>query len=147
GAGVELGKAPVLCGEEGTGVKEGVVARGPAGLVKSGPLADGEFTLVEWKRLVMVSATQRPEAQYEDGPPCEYARAPYSATPVRWTDVPEQYPEYLHIGYGAVDRPAMALAAEILLGKMEMPDRTETDEFFEYDRQLREATYAVFSRP
>jgi hypothetical protein len=147
GALVELMKARAILGDAGTGVKDGVVARGPAGLVKSGPLADGEFTLAEWKRLVMVSATRRPEAQYEDGPPCDYARAPYSATPVRWAQVPDQYPEYLHIGYGAIDRPAMELAAQILMGKLQAPDRTETDEFFKYDRQVREATYAVFSRP
>ena len=102
-----------------------------------------------WKRLVYVSATERPEAQYEDGPPCGVVEGLvlYSATPVRWADVPQQYPEYVHIGYGAVDRPAMKLAADILKGKVQPPDRSDTDEFFARDRQVRETTYGVFSRP
>ncbi len=149
GAVYELLKARAILGDTGTGVEKGVVAQGPKGVVKSGPLADGKFTLEDRKRLVFVSATERPEAQEEDGPPCDAVDGTvvYSATPVQWTQVPEQYPEYLHIGYGAVDRPAMALAVEILLGKVEPPDRTDTDEFFAYDRQVRETTYGVFSRP
>jgi subtilisin family serine protease len=149
GAVYELFRARAILGETGTGVEDGVVARGPKGLVPSGPLADGEFTLEEWKRLVFVSATERPEAQYEDGPPCDAVDGTvlYMATPVRWMQVPEQYPEYLHIGYGAVDRPAMKLAVEIMMGKTEVPNRTDTDEFFAYDRQVRETTYGVLSRP
>lgn len=149
GAVYELLEARKILGDTGTGATDGVVARGPKGLVKSGPLADGEFTLEEWKRLVFVSATERPEAQYEDGPECDAVDGTvlYMATPVQWTQVPAQYPEYIHIGYGAVDRPAMELALEILLGKTEPPDRNDTDAFFAYDRQVRETTYEVFSRP
>lgn len=149
GAVYELLKAREILGDTGTGVEGGVVASGPKGLVTKGPLADGEFTLEEWKRLVFVSATERPEAQYEDGPPCDAVDGTgiYSATPIAWTQVPAQYPEYIHIGYGAVDRPAMDLATEILLGKTEAPDRTDTDQFFAVDRQGRETTYEVFSKP
>ncbi len=149
GAVYELLKAREILGDTSTGVEDGVVARGPKGLVKAGPLADGEFTLEEWKRLVLVSATERPEAQFEDGPPCDAVDGTglYSATPIAWSQVPDEYPEYVHIGYGAVDRPAMELALEILLGNAEAPDRADTDEFFAYDRQARETTYGVFSSP
>jgi len=148
GAVYELLKAREILGDQGTGVQDGVVAQGPKGLVDSGPLADGKFTLEEWKRLVFVSATQRPKAQHDDGPPCDVVDGGlYSATPVAWSQVPEQYPEYMNIGYGAVDRPAMQLAVDIMLGKSEMPDRSDTDEFFAYDHQVRETTYGVFSKP
>lgn len=149
GAVYELLKAREILGDTGTGVHDGVVAQGLKGLVKSGPLADGKFTLEEWKRLVLVSATERPEAQDDDGPPCDVVDGLgiYSASPMPWSQVPEQYPEYLHIGYGAVDRPAMELAVDVLLGKTEAPDRSDTDAFFEYDRQVREASYEVFSKP
>ncbi len=138
-----------LLGDTDTGVEDDIVAQGPKGLVASGPLVDGKLTLEEWKRLVFVTATERPEAQYEDGPTCGVVDGAviFSATPIKWTDVPNQYPEYLHIGYGAVDRPAMELALKILRGKIEPPDRSDTDEFFKLDRQVRETTHGVWSRP
>ncbi len=149
GAVYELLRAREILGDTSTGVEKGIVASGPKGVVKTGPLADGKFTLEEWKRLVFVTATERPEAQYEDGPPCDAVDGTglYTATPIPWSDVPPEYPEYVHIGYGAVDRPAMKLALQILLGKAEFPDRTDTDDFFAYDRQFRETTYEVFSKP
>jgi hypothetical protein len=134
-----------LLGDARTGVRDGVVAAGRKGAVKTGPLADGTLTLAEWREVLQASATRRPVKQFEDGPPCGATAAPYTPTPVEWQQVPDQYPEYLHIGYGAVDRPAIALATEVLKGTAPMPIRTATDDFFRYDRQLREASYQVWS--
>ena len=137
--------ARAILGDSSTGVqKDGIVASGRNGIVKEGPLADGRFTLEEWKRTLYVSATERPEAQHEDGPTC---LPPYGATPVLWNQVPAEFPEYLLIGYGAVDDPAVKLAVEILEGKTEAPDRSETDDYFDLDRQVRETTYEVWSKP
>jgi hypothetical protein len=71
---------------------------------------------------------------------------PYNATPVKWTDVPDEFPEYVQIGYGAVDDPAVNLATKVLAGKAAAPDRSDADAFFEKDRALREALYEVWSQ-
>lgn len=142
-----LRAARQILGSTDTGVHSGVVARGKAGLVREGPLADGVFTLDEWKRVLYVTATRRPEGQPEDGPSCGVTMGPYSTTPVRWVDVPPQYPEYLQIGYGAADRPALELARRVLRGQVPAPDRAKTDEFFAHDRRIRTTAYEVFSKP
>ncbi|MFN2389359.1 MAG: S8 family serine peptidase [Actinomycetota bacterium] len=149
GAARILLEARRILDDPSTGVSGGVVARGRKGVVARGPLADGKLTLEEWKRLVFVSATPRPKAQREDGPPCGVVDGLvlYSATPVKWSDVPPQYPEYLHIGYGAVDHPAVARAVKILEGTIQPPDRSATDAYFERDRSIRETTYGAWSRP
>ena len=112
-------------------------------MFKKGPLADGKFTLAEWKTVVFKTASPRPKAQHEDGPPCETGQ--YGPTPVKWTDVPDDYPEYVNIGYGAIDDRSSALATKVLTGQAPLPDRSDTDAYFEKDRQVRETTYPVFS--
>lgn len=143
GAARILMEARELLGDRRTGVRDGVVARGPAGLVGSGPLVDGLFTLAEWKRLVLLTATARPVAQYEDGPVCPVG--PYAPTPVRWVDVPPAYPEYVHIGYGAVDTPAVQRAVDVLNGSAAAPDRARTDDYFALDAAARHQLHKVFA--
>lgn len=142
-------EARAILGDPGTGVRDGVVAEGtPPADVTEGPLADGVFTADEWREVLMKTATERPQRQDEDGPVCE---APgwhiYSATPVRWTDVPDGYPEYHLIGYGAVDDPAFEATLAVLRGEQPMPDRSETDAFFEADDALRSAVHEVYTTP
>lgn len=136
-----------ILGDHSTGVHGNVVAQGRKGLVKSGPLADGKLTLEEWKRLVFVTASPRPEAQFEDGSACDPTAAPYNPEPVLWKDVPEGFPEYLQIGYGAVDAHSFALADKVLRGTADAPDRSSTDAYFEQDRAAREALYEVYTTP
>jgi hypothetical protein len=143
GAAKILKDARTLLGDPRVGVHGGAVARGPAGLVPSGPLADGVLTLAEWRELLYKTATARPKAQFEDGPPC--LDPVYGPTPAKWEDVPESYPEYTSIGYGAVDDPATALAGQVLRGTVPMPDRARTDEFFARDAELRAALHEHFS--
>jgi hypothetical protein len=141
-------EARQLLKDHSTGVHGGVVASGKKGLFAKGPLADGKFTVDEWKRVLYVTATRRPTAQPEDGPQCSGAAGNiYSSTPIKWTDMPDQYPEYTTIGYGAVDDPAVALAAKVLAGKADAPDRSDADAFFEKDHQIREQLYEVWSQP
>jgi hypothetical protein len=148
GAGQVLLQARQILGDPETGVASGgVVAKGAAGLVPSGPLADGVFTKDEWRDVVFKTATARPTAQYEDGPACGAGGAPYNETPVKWTDVPAQYPEYVNIGYGAVDRPSLALASKVLLGQSALPARTDTDTYFAAEGTARGALHTVFKGP
>lgn len=146
GAGQILIRAREILDDHSTGVTKGVVARGPAGLVKSGPLKDGKFTLEEWKEITFKTATSRPRRQREDGSVCDLVSGLviYGSTPVTWEQIPEGYPEYLHIGYGAVDRPAIETAYDVLAGVQKMPDRTATDRYFEADRTVREELHRIF---
>jgi hypothetical protein len=139
-----LAVARELLHDASTGVDDGVVARGAAGGIASGPLADGVFTLDEWRRVVLATATRRPTAQREDGPPCEPGGL-YPALPPLWSDVPDEYPEYTTIGYGALDDPALELATAVVRGTAELPDRSDTDAFFETEAALRNAFYDVYS--
>ena len=134
-----------ILGEARTGVRDDVVATGRRGRVPDGPLADGKLTLEEWKELTFKTATPRPQAQEEDGPPGPPGF--YGPTPLRWSEVPEGYPEFLHIGYGAIDSESWALARRVLRGKEAMPERTATDEYFARDRQIRETTHPIFRGP
>jgi len=147
GAGRILVEARRILGDRSVGVHKGVVASGTKGVVAKGPLVDGEFSVEEWRRLLMTTATPRPQAQHEDGPTCGAEWAPYNATPIPWSDVPDGYPEYLHIGYGAVDGPSHDAALAVLEGRAEMPDRSRTDAFFSADDTARRALYEVWSKP
>jgi hypothetical protein len=134
-----------LLGDPRTGVRGDVVAQGYPAKIRTGPLADGKLTLAEWRDLVFKTATRRPVKQYEDGPPCPVDI--YGPTPVQWSQVPDAFPEAPLIGYGAVDRPSIAVAGKVLRGTAPLPDRATTDQFFAADRQVRSATYTVFSGP
>jgi hypothetical protein len=142
GAGKLLLEARRILGDLGTGFENGVVASGPAGLVPSGPLADGVFTVAEMRTVLLKTATARPAAQSEDGPTC--GAGPYMPTPVKWTDVPAEYPEFIQIGYGAVDRVAQALAVRVLTGEASLPNRSTTDQYFVADDTVRRTLQPVW---
>lgn len=135
-----------LLNDTRTGIREGVAAKGtaPAGLT-TGPLADGTLTLAEWRNLALKTATARPKRQYEDGAVCTPLAAPYHSTPVLWKDVPSEYPEFLHIGYGALDNESRVLAAEVLRGSKPIPDRARTDAYFAVDGPARASLHRIFT--
>lgn len=140
-----LRDARAILGDTTTGIHSGVAASGPAGLVPAGPLADGTLTVVEWRDLVLKTASPRPEAQFEDGPICSTTSAPYNAAPVKWTDVPSDFPEYVQIGYGAVDEVGHTRALATLNGQAPLPDRSRTDQFMALDAQSRAAQHKVYT--
>ena len=136
-----------LLGDTDTGVEKGIAAVGrPA---SKGPLADGRLRLNEWKNLLFKTATPRPKGDRTDGTVCGPVDGLvlYSSTPVRWRDVPEGYPEYLHIGYGAADSASRKLAFEVLRGQTALPERAETDRYFENDAVARRALHEVYRGP
>ena len=143
-----IADARTLLGDTTTGqTAEGVLASGNPTGIPSGPLADGSLTRAEWQRVLYTSATRRPVAQHEDGPPCGPLGAPYNEVPVKWSDVPAAFPEYLNIGYGAVDGPAVTLAGQVLRGAAEMPDRSATDDYFAAHHTVGGVTHEVYTTP
>ncbi|HVF04635.1 MAG TPA: S8 family serine peptidase [Frankiaceae bacterium] len=141
GAAAALLHARTLTRDTRTGVRGDVVAKGRR--TKAGPLADGVLTLAEWRTVAERTATARPTAQPEDGPPCDVA-SPYAPLPVRWADVPAAAPAYPLVGWGAVDRAAVARARAVLAGTVPLPARAEEETFFAADRQVREALHTVY---
>lgn len=146
GAARILLEARKILHDRGTGVSKGVVASGASHMVDSGPLADGVFTMKEWREVTLKTATPRPKGQKEDGPVCDATYAPYNAAPINWTDVPEGYPEYVHLGYGAIDAQSHKLAGKVIEGATEMPDRSEAEQYFTMDEAARSALYEVWSQ-
>lgn len=127
-----------------TGLDDGALATGAPGEIADGLLADGVFDMADLRDVLFHTATSRPAPQDEDGPTCQLTGT-YDATPVAWSDVPDEYPGYLHLGYGAVDRPAVALAADVLRGLQPMPDRAAEDEFFTVHEELRATLHQVWT--
>jgi subtilisin family serine protease len=142
GAAAALIEARRLTGDVRTGVRGGAVARGRR--TRTGPLADGVLTLAEWREVALKTASPRPVEQPEDGPSCLGADPLYGPLPVRWADVPAGAPEHVLIGYGALDRRAVALAKRVLAGGAALPDRAAADTYFAADRQAREAQHQVY---
>ncbi|MDQ3956473.1 MAG: S8 family peptidase [Actinomycetota bacterium] len=145
GAGRILLEARRLLRDDQTGVSKRIVAQGRARGITRGPLKDGKFTLAEWRQVLFKTASERPKRQFEDGPVCEGPR--WGPTPVKWADVPDAYPEYVQIGYGAVDGDSAPIAARVLAGLKPLPDRSETDQYFAADRAAREVLHQIFTRP
>jgi hypothetical protein len=106
--------------------------------VHSGPLADGVFTVAEWRRLFLATATTRPVAEPTDGPPCADALA-------AWSSVPAGFPEFLSIGYGVIDSPARALASAVLAGAKALPDRIATDAYFTARDAAVQSQYTAYT--
>ena len=145
-AGILL-EARRLLGDNDTGIDKSVAAEGAA--TSDGPLADGRFRVDEWKSLLFKTATPRPKGERTDGSVCGPVEGLvlHSSTPVRWSDVPDGYPEYLHIGYGATDSAARELTFDVLAGRSALPDREATDRYFEADGIARGALHEVFRGP
>ncbi len=139
--------ARTVLDDAGTGIVDGVAASGTAPEGLEGPLDDGEFTDEEIERVMKTTADTRPQGEEEDGPRCDEASGLvlYSSTPVRWEDVPEGYPEYVHIGYGAITGESTEHAKRVLDGDEPLPDREDADRFFEGDDEARQALYELWS--
>lgn len=100
-----------------------VLAKGEAGLVAEGPLADGVFTLTEFKQTMYLTALPVPTDDESDGEPCVIIGAggfpggellPTSA----------RFP--IH-GYGEINRASIEAAVAVIKGEAPMPERPEDD--------------------
>jgi hypothetical protein len=151
-----LRHARQLLGDHTTGVHKGVIAHGRKGAVKRGPLADGELTLDELRRILFHTAEARPRQGRDDGllhwageprapdhtefgiganPFCQLC----TTSPVQWSSVPPSVDSYQDIGYGALNERSVALAFRVLDGKSAEPKRPSDDAHYASDQQLRGA--------
>lgn len=138
-----LRDARAFLGSEQVGVHGDVLASGPAGLVADGPLTDGVFTVAELRRTIFLAGSERPARQAEDHTPC--GPGPYGPTPVAWSQVPEDAPEHLLIGYGALDRAAVTVARDGLRAGA-LPPREQEDEYFATDDASRRSLHGVYTQ-
>ncbi len=145
-----------LLGDTGLGVRGGVIARGRAKGIRSGPLKDGKLTINELRDLVKHTAQERPAEGRHDGGahwasgPAAPAVAPYGpgdnafcqgcwTLPIAWTAIPSDAPAYVLIGYGGANEFSLATAKQVLRGVKSAPNRSEVDEFFATEAVARRA--------
>ncbi|MCA1704569.1 MAG: S8/S53 family peptidase, partial [Actinobacteria bacterium] len=67
GAAALILEARRILGDRTTGVRDGIIAEGRCGAVETGPLADGDFTLAEFKDLFFHTAEPHPQEGEHDG--------------------------------------------------------------------------------
>jgi hypothetical protein len=148
-----------LLRDEGVGTQEGLVACGKP--LKKGPLDDGMFTLAELKSVLFHTAEAHPAEGVDDGD-VHWAgepRAPdhieygpganpfcfgCTTTPIAWQAIPVAGDAtYPFLGYGGVNEHSVALAADVLSGKTDLPERANADAQYEADQSLRDGIFAA----
>ncbi|MEA2477314.1 MAG: hypothetical protein QOC87_1513 [Actinomycetota bacterium] len=159
GAGAIIKAAREVLGDTSTGVHDGVIAQGTAGLVSKGPLADGKFTLDELKDVFFHTAEARPAEGKDDGaihwsgeprPPDHTEFGPGAnpfcigcmTTPVEWKQIPDAASAYALIGYGGINERSVALAQKVLQGSAALPARPTEDAQYQLDQQIREIIFS-----
>ena len=109
-----------------------ILAQGPAGLVPSGPLADGVFTMMEFKDVLyhtaLVTATEDPS----DGVACPAVGT--SPTPADAVPEEERFPIQ---GYGEVNGASIQAALAVLRGQAPVPVRPADDESYDQQRSIK----------
>ena len=155
GAAALILEARRILGDATTGVHDGVIASGRCGAVKKGPLADGEFTLEEFKDLFFHTSQPHPAEGKHDGlihwageprAPDHTEHGPggnpfclgCTTTPVPWSAIPEEVDAYQFIGYGGINEFSVALGKKVLRGKAAPRDRELADAQYEVDQSIRE---------
>ena len=158
GAAALIEEARRILGDRSVGIRDGVIAEGPCGRVKKGPLADGTFTLDEFKDLFFHTAQPHPEEGKHDGlihwageprgpDHIEYGPGgnPFclgcTTTPVPWSAIPEEIDAYQFIGYGGINEFSVALGKKVLRGKADPLVREAADAQYELDQSIREMEY------
>lgn len=108
-----------------------VLARGEAGLVPDGPLADGVFTLREFKDVLYHTALVTPTEDESDGETCGVTNngSPFAGTYVPGDTLPEDE-RFPFQGYGEINHESIDAAIQVLKGEAELPDRPSDDEAY-----------------
>ena len=150
-----------ILGDCTTGTHGGVVARGATGVVSSGPLEDGTFTLEELKHLFFHTAQPHPDKGRDDGlmhwageprgpdyttygPGANPFCVGCTTMPVPWSAIPEEFDAYQLIGYGGINEFSVELATEVLQGRSDPLDRPSADAQYEADQAMRGAVFASY---
>ncbi len=143
-AGRILLEARSVLGDERTGVRDGVLAEGPEGLVEEGPLADGQFTVDELSRVLFATADPQPEEIEQDGELCGLGTGSQTL-PIQWQQAPEGSAGIPLIGYGTVTPATAEHAFSVLRGEAPTPIRFNEDVYFALDGDLRRVIHEAYT--
>ncbi|WP_202865786.1 S8 family serine peptidase [Kribbella turkmenica] len=132
--GTVLTKVRAAIGDPAAGQKPGQVVAKGLPMDDSIFLADGALTRDELRQAVLKTAFPL----NQDNDPSVYPY-PLTASSVAATNV-------LFEGYGAATPNSAGRAVDVLVGAAPMPDRTYEDEFFSYDRAVRDTLWGGFDR-
>ena len=113
-----------------------ILAQGEAGRVEEGPLADGYFTLTEFKDVLYHTAKWDGSNDPSDGNPC----AVLGGGTVEPTMLPRDVVVQFN-GYGEVNLVTLPEALAVLRGEQENPDRPNDDMWYEQFHQSRLNTF------
>ena len=109
-----------------------VLAKGEPGLAASGPLADGVFTLTEFKQTLYLSALAAPTDDESDGDKC----APLAGGFPGGENLPAaaRFPIQ---GYGEVNHASIDAALAVIRGDAPMPERADDDAQYAMARERK----------
>jgi len=110
-----------------------VLAKGEAGLVPSGPLADGFFTLTEFKQTMYLTALATPTDDESDGDACLGLAGGFPGG----ENLPPAARFPIH-GYGEINHASIDAAIAVLKGEAPMPERPDDDQAYllAYQRKM-----------
>jgi hypothetical protein len=124
-----------------------VLAEGEADGIETGPLADGVFTMREFKDVLYHTALVTPTEDASDGEECGAARNgnPFGAGYVDAETVPKdaRFPSQ---GYGEVNANSTQAAIDVLEGDQPIPERPGDDEQYERAHSMKE-TFVAREQP
>lgn len=113
-----------------------ILAQGEPGDITTGPLADGVFTLQEFKDVLYHTALSEGTEDESDGDFCTTTATGVASG----EDVPYEA-RVQYQGYGEVNAKSLEPAVEVLAGTQEVPDRPDDDEWYAYFHEFRTLTY------
>ncbi|NJP32027.1 S8 family serine peptidase [Micromonospora thermarum] len=132
--GTVLAQVRAALGDGAAGQRPGQAVAVGVPRAESGYLADGKLTRDELRQAVLKSAL--PLGRDKTGAPYAYPlTAPYTGEP-----------NVLFEGYGAATPEAAQRAVAVLLGEAQLPERPFEDQFFAYDRAVRDTLWGGFDR-
>ncbi|WP_111132374.1 S8/S53 family peptidase [Micromonospora deserti] len=132
--GTVLSEVRAAVGDGAAGQRPGQAVAVGVPRAESVYLTDGRLTRDELRQAVLKSAL--PLGQGNTGLPYAYPlTAPYTGEP-----------NVLFEGYGAATPAAAQRAVAVLLGEAQLPERPFEDQFFAYDRAVRDTLWGGFDR-
>ena len=103
-----------------------VLAKGEPGLVGDGPLADGVFTLTEFKQTMYLTALAVPTDDESDGDACDVLAGGFPGGEL--LPAAARFP--IH-GYGEINHASIDAAIAVVKGEAPMPERPDDDAAYE----------------
>lgn len=109
-----------------------VLAKGEPGLVPEGPLADGVFTLTEFKQTLYMTALATPTDDESDGDKCLETAGGFPGG----ENLPPALRFPIH-GYGEINHASVDAAIAVIHGEVSMPERPDDDAQYQMARERK----------